>query len=222
MTDHEYGVTLENGSRIVHGAGANTKIPFQDLGFPVQMNELSAGSISTIKAGNISFSGQFGFIEFDTSIRLPRHVHIAPLSADDGKQKFVAERILVLDGVALVELNGEVYVIPPKTLVTIAGGVPHTWTACPAGVKPAQATGIREEDDKSPLVSDGRFLMVYEYEEATGFFPTKQRETLKEVDEYVRCEEGELDQIRIKGMSREEVYRDAWFVWDRILSRVKR
>jgi hypothetical protein len=215
--EHEYGVTLENGSRIVHGAGANIKIPFKDLGFPVRMNELSIGSDSTTKDGNVSFRGQFGFIEFDTSIRLPRHVHIAPVSDEDGRQRFVAERILVLSGVALVELNGQVYVVPPKTLVTIAGGVPHTWTACPAGVKPAEALGMNQKIDS--VVSEGKFLMVYEYEEPTGFFPTKQTGTFKTIDEYLRCDESELDNIRIKEMTKDEVYRNAWFVWDRTLTR---
>jgi hypothetical protein len=215
---HEYGVTLENGCRIVHGAGANIKIPFQDLGFPVQMNELSLGSNSTSKEGNISFSGQFGFIEFDTSIRLPRHIHIAPVSSENCTQRFVAERILVLSGVALVELNGQVYVIPPKTLVTIAGGVPHTWTACPAGVRPAEALGMKQDTDA--VVSEGRFLMIYEYEDPTGFFPTKQTDTLETVDEYIRCDEAELNSIRIKEMSKDEVNTNAWFIWDRTLGRV--
>jgi hypothetical protein len=158
MADHEYGITLENGSRIVHGTGASIKVPFKDLGFPVEMHELSAGSKTTTKNREASFAGQFGFIEFDTSIRLPRHVHIAPVSEEDGPQRFVCERILVLRGVALVELNGEVYVIPPKCLVTIEPGVPHTWTACPAGVNSAEAMGL--DAGAEAVVSDGTFLMV--------------------------------------------------------------
>ena len=218
MVQHEYGITLENGSRIVHGTGASVKVPFQDLGFPVEMHELSAGSTTTTKDGNVSFGGQFGFIEFDTSIRLPRHVHIAPLSAEDGKQRFVSERILVLSGMALVEMNGEVYVIPPKTLVTIAPGVPHTWTACPAGIDPVDAMGMREGQDGCS--SEGRFLMIYEYEEPTGFFPTKQTKTMQEVGEYVRCPENELDGIRIKEMIKEDVLKAAWLVWEREMRKV--
>lgn len=217
MTDHEYGILLENGSRIVHGTGANIKVPFQDLGFPVEMHELSAGSNSTTRNGNVSFGGQFGFIDFDTSVRLPRHVHIAPVSEKEGKQRFVSERILVLIGVALVEMNGEVYVIPPKTLVTIAPGVPHTWTACPAGVDVSAALG--DDGGKGNVVSDGKFLMIYEYEEPTGFFPTKQTQTLREVNDYVRCPDEELEEIRIKAMGREEVVKDAWMVWGRTLGR---
>ncbi len=212
MANHEYGITLDNGSRIVHGTGASIKVPFQDLGFPVEMHELSAGATSTTKDGTVSFAGQFGFIEFDTSIRLPRHVHIAPLSERDGKQRFVCERILVLSGVALVEMNGEVYVIPPKTLVTIAPGVPHTWTACPAGINPTEALGVGAESRS--CVSEGKFLMIYEYEEPTGFFPTEQTETLREVGQYVRCPESELNRIRIKELSKEEVLKDASFVWE--------
>lgn len=218
MAGHKYGVVLDNGSRIVHGTGANIRIPFQDLGFPVEMHELSAGSTTTTKAGDVSFNGQFGFIEFDTSIRLPRHVHIAPLSEEEGEQRFVSERILVLSGVALVEMNGEVYVIPPRTLVTIAPGVPHTWTACPAGVDVGFAIG--GDGEKGRIVAEGRFLMIYEYEEPTGFFPTKQMKTLREIREYVRCPEPELEDIRIPSMSTQEVLRDAWFVWDSKMAQV--
>jgi hypothetical protein len=220
MADHEYGITLENGSRIVHGTGANIKVPFQDLGFPVEMHELSAGSASSTRGGKAPFAGQFGFIEFDTSIRLPMPVHIAPLSAEDGEQRFVCERILVLSGVALVEMNGEVDVIPPKSLVTIAPGVPNTWTACPAEVEPLKSMSTDREGQG--VVSDGRFLMIYEYEEPTGFFPTKQTQTLQDVKEYVRCPEDQLNDIRIKEMSGEEVLRSAWFVWDTALKKVSR
>ena len=102
--------------------------------------------------------------------------------------------------------------IPPKTLVTIAAGMPHTWTACPAGVDPL---GTKS----GSCVSDGKSLMIYEYEEPTGFFPTKQTETLREVGEYVRCPEAELDGIRIRELSKEEVLRDASFVWERKLKK---
>jgi hypothetical protein len=42
---------------------------------------------------------------------------------------------------------------------------------------------------------------------------------LKEVKEYVRCPEYELDGIRIKEMSCDEVQKNAWFVWERNLKR---
>lgn len=129
------------------------------------------------------------------------------------EQHFTSERILVLNGVAMVELNGEVYVIPPRTLVTIAGGVPHTWTAAPKGVRIPAPSPSFSLLSSVPVVSDGTFLMVYEYEEVTGFYPTRQTETLKEISEYVRCDD--LEGIRFPALSAEEVHERAWFVWDK-------
>lgn len=98
---------------------------------------------------------------------------------DASKQKLVDERILVLNGVGLVEIAGKVYVgmfivsgsaviftaravvddlarvltghyiVAPGTLVDAIGGVPHTWTACPPGVKLPDGS-----------VSKGTFTMV--------------------------------------------------------------
>ena len=203
-----YGITLPNGCTIVHGDGANIKHPFTDV--PVVMHELDPGGNS-----DRSFAGQFGFIEFSTEFRLPRHVHIAPAAEDAGSnRRFVAERIVVLNGVALVELNGEIYVIPPKSLVTIAPGVPHTWTACPAGVSVA----ITKEDSGEAaehLTSTGTFLMLYEYEEPTAFFPTAQTSTLTKIEEYKRCDD--LDSIRIPKLSAVEAQNWCWFVSGKVL-----
>ena len=118
----------------------------------------------------------------------------------------------------MTELNGEIYVIPPRTLVTIAPGVPHTWTACPPGVSPATAFPEYDADMLAGLgldtcVSDGRFLMVYEYEEETGFFPTKQTETLSKVKEYVKAEESELEELRFPALSADEVLERGWLIW---------
>ncbi|KAI1608145.1 hypothetical protein EDD37DRAFT_674861 [Exophiala viscosa] len=199
MSKHEHGLTLSNGTTITHGDGANIKRPFTDV--PVVMHEFDPGTRS--------FAGQFGFIEFTTEYRLPRHVHIAPPEASAPEQKFTCERIVVLNGVALVELNGEIYVIPPKSLVTIAPGVPHTWTACPAGVS------VIEEREEGPQVvlSEGKFLMLYEYEEPTSFFPTKQVHTMKSVHEYERCDD--LESIRIPKLSVSQVYERCFFAWGR-------
>lgn len=222
ITKHEHGFTLASGSRISHVPGSMTKTPFTDLGFPVNMYELSASASTTLDPETqrpISFAGQFGIIDFDTSVRLPRHVHIAPPSTTDvSKQRFVAERILVLQGMAMTELNGEIYIIPPRTLVTIAPGVPHTWTACPAGVSPATAFPEYDADMLAGVgldtcVSEGRFLMVYEYEEETGFFPTKQTQTLSSVKDYVKAEDSELEGLRFPAFSSEEVLEKGWFVW---------
>ena len=215
----DHGFTI-NGSRICHQAGSITKTPFTELGFPVNMRELSSNASTTLDQEThrpVSFAGPFGLIDFDTSVRLPRHVHIAPPhEQQSSKQKFIAERILVLNGMALVELNGEIYVIPPRTLVTIAPGVPHTWTACPPGVSPASIFPEYDADmlsEQDKCVSEGRFLMVYEYEEETGFFPTKQTETLRNVDEYIRAAELELEGLRFPALSAEQVLDQGWIVW---------
>lgn len=217
---HDHGFTLSNGTRIAHQAGAITKTPFTDLGFPVDMHELTANKSTTLDPAtqrSISFAGQLGLIDFDTSVRLPRHVHIAPPDEKDtSKQRFVAERILVVNGFAMTELNGEIYVIPPRTLVTIAPGVPHTWTACPAGVSPASAFPEYDADmlqDMDRHVSEGKFLMVYEYEEETGFFPTAQTSTLTSVEEYKRANETELEELRFPSLSAPEVLERGWIVW---------
>lgn len=201
-TTHKYGIILPNGCTIVHGDGANIKHPFTDI--PVEMHELDPG-------GNLgrTFAGQFGFIEFSTEFRLPRHVHIAPPIANAADQRFISERIVVLNGVALVELNGEIYVVPPKSLVTIAPGIPHTWTACPADVVvplPEGQSGTAE----NIIISTGMFLMLYEYEEPTAFFPTAQTATLTRIEEYKRCDD--LGSIRIAKLTAVDVQDWCWFV----------
>ncbi|CAI6013755.1 unnamed protein product [Clonostachys chloroleuca] len=198
-----YGVTLPNGSQIVHGLGAEVKNPFIDI--PVTLHELSPGHPDRRPA----FRGQLGYIEFDTSVRLPRHVHISSAMTGDKLDSLVHERIFVVGGVALVELGGKIYVIPPQTLVTIAPGVPHTWTACPKGVNLSKNTASNNKDE---VISEGRFLMLYEYEEITGFFPTAQTETLTSVEEYVRCDD--LEGIRIPLLTAQEVESRCWFVKD--------
>ncbi|KAK4631784.1 hypothetical protein CLAFUW4_03068 [Fulvia fulva] len=92
------------------------------------------------------YKGQLAFIEFTTEYRLPRHIH---MSLD--KTKLIDERIMILRGVGLVEMAGEYFAVAPGSLVTTVGGVPHTFTACPAGVKLPDGS-----------VSTGSFLMVYD------------------------------------------------------------
>ncbi|KAL9567476.1 hypothetical protein ACKAV7_008426 [Fusarium commune] len=198
-----YGIVLPNGTEIVHGSGAGVKDPF--INIPVTLHELSPGNPHRRPA----FRGQSGFIEFDTNLRLPRHVHISPAVTGENLGTLVYERIFVVGGVALVELGGEIYVIPPQTLVTIAPGVPHTWTACPKGINLSKNTGSKDEDE---ILSEGKFLMLYEYEETTGFFPTAQTETLTSVEDYVRCDD--LESIRIPLLTAQEVESRCWFVKD--------
>lgn len=188
----EAGLLLSNNCRFTHGSGANIKRPFPDI--DLAMHELDAGDDAR------SFCGQFGFIPFTDELRLPRHVHISDTAS---APKLLAERILVLNGVALTELNGDVFLVAPGTLVDIAAGVPHTWTACPAGVSLPDGT-----------TSDGRFLMIYEYGERTGFFPCATTHPLATVTEYEPYE-GDLQAIRFPWMTPQEVAERARLVWNR-------
>jgi hypothetical protein len=190
----DLGILLPNGCRLVHGQGTNTKSPFSNI--PVVMNELDRG-------GSKSYRGQFGFILFDETVRLPRHIHIETCHHKPGQKPIlVTERIMVLDGVAMVELNGSVYVIPPGSAVIISPGVPHTWTACPPGVKLPDGSS-----------SEGKFCMVYEYEEQTGFFPTKRIDSIESVDEYEEYD-GDLEEIRFPLMRKQDVVERAKLVWN--------
>lgn len=199
------GLELPNGCVIVHGQQEiNIKRPFSDMIPKLEMHELSAGIAPDANQHTnptTSFSGQLGFIPFTTTHRLPRHVHIAKSPNNPDSTILVVERILVVGGIALVQLNGQVYIIPPGSLVTIAPGVPHTWNACPAGVQLPDGTA-----------SHGTFLMVYEYEAPTGFFPTAQTETVQNVAEYQRFQ-GDLEQIRFPNLSAKEAVEQAALVW---------
>lgn len=190
------GVKLDNGTRVTHGTGANVKVPL--AGFPVTMHELYTGHDDGAK---LSFEGQFGFIEFHTDCRLPRHVHMIRDEAT-GKLEMLPERILVLNGVGVTELCGEYFVVAPGSLVDIPAGVPHTWNACPPGVKLPDGT-----------VSDGRFTMIYNYSEQTSFFATEQTGLLESADDYIAYE-GNLQDIRFPVMSTEEVVARAKLVWN--------
>ena len=170
---------LPAGCRIIHGDGAAVKQPFADM--PLTMHELAAGGAT--------FAGQLGFIPFTTAIRLPRHVHIAT----SGEKRLLAERILVLNGSGLVELAGRLHVVAPGSLVEIGAGVPHSWTACPAGV--TLPDGSRAE---------GSFLMVYEYEAPTAFFPTAATAPLIGVADYC-AHDGAFEPIRIPAINASQV-----------------
>ena len=119
------------------------------------------------------------------------------------RQKFIDERIMVLHGVGLVELAGEVFVVASGSLVDAVGGVPHTWTACPAGVKLPDGS-----------TSNGSFTMVYEYEEPTTFFPTMSTEVVTQPSEY-QAFDGPLDEIRFPRMSARDVVQKSRIVFDR-------
>lgn len=204
MDSFKYGITLPHGTRIMHGEGVNTKnaLP-SDLGIPGKLHVFKEGH-----AGDLSiprFGGAFGVFPFDTTIRMPRHVHI---SVGTQNRRYLMEKILVMNGVALAELAGELYVIPPMTSVLIAPGVPHSWTAAPKGLN-LQELGICQGN----VVAESKFDAVYEYEDATGFFPTAQTHKLHDVSHYEAhdC----VQDIRIPEMQVEDVIREAWFIWGR-------
>ena len=185
----DVGYTFSHGSRITHGSGANIKKPFDDI--DLTMHELSPSN-------ERGFRGQLGFIEFTTDYRLPRHIH---MSSD--QTRLVDERIVILNGVALLEIAGEYYAVAPGSLVDTVGGVPHSFTACPAGVKLPDGS-----------VSNGKFTMVYEYEEPTRFFPTVSTKVVKDVSEY-KAWEGDLDVIKLPKMNADQVVAKAQVIFDR-------
>lgn len=194
---NDVGVSLANSCRIIHGQGANVKQPFPDVP-SLTMHELLPGGTSA------PFSGQLGFINFTTSIRLPRHIHM-----DISKQKLIAERILVLNGVGLVELAGDFFVVAPGSLVEAKGGVPHAWTACPPGVKLPDGT-----------TSEGTFTMVYEYEDVTTFFPTASTDAVLRPEHY-RPFEGDYDEIRIPALTAQQVVKQANIVFGKRVEKVQ-
>lgn len=179
--------------RVTHGSGAALTRPFADL--PLEMHELSA-------PGGVAFAGAYGFIPFETTVRLPRHVHLGAPAAADGARRLLAERILVLNGCGLVELAGALHVVAPGSLVEIGAGVPHTWTACPPGLRLPDGTR-----------SDGTFLMVYQYEDATGFFPTVGTAVIDDADGYEPYE-GDLEAIRIPLVTAQELVARVALVWN--------
>ena len=185
------GFVLPNGCKAVHGTSADIKEPFAFT--TLSMHELDTG-------GGHAYHGQFGFIPFRDDFRLPRHIHIEERDGQD--PQLVAERILVLNGVALTELAGEIYVAAPGTMVEIEPGIPHTWTACPPGV--VLPDGI---------VSEGQFLMVYEYSGQTGFYPTRSTKPISSTAEYERYA-GDLEAIRFPGLSASEVIATGTLIWN--------
>lgn len=190
------GFLLPNGCRVTHGSGANVKTPFADI--PLTMHELFPGGALSVPSTS---RGQFGIIPFNHELRLPRHVHVTMAERDEDR-RLLAERILVTGGVGLVELNGDIFVIPHGTLVDIPEGVPHTWSACPPGVPMPDGTQ-----------STGTFLMVYDYAEPTTFFPIEGTRTLGSMAEYVPFG-GKLQDICFPKLSADQVRAEAAFVWN--------
>ncbi|KAK3052229.1 hypothetical protein LTR09_006821 [Extremus antarcticus] len=162
MSSAEVGIMLDNGCRITHGNGANVKKPFSDI--DLTMHELSPSN----KNG---FRGQMGCIEFTSDLRLPRHIHM-----DAAQKELVDERILVLNGVGLVELAGKIW-----TVALLPNGT----------------------------VSEGKFTMVYEYEEPTSFYPTESTVPVSNASEYLPFQVKDFDGIRFPKLTAREVAEQA-------------
>ncbi|MBN7761569.1 hypothetical protein JYP52_10505 [Nitratireductor aquibiodomus] len=193
MNDQQHwGFDLPNGSRVVHGAAAGIKAPFPH--FSLKMYELSRGGRR--------YEGQFGVIPFCTDYRMPRHVHIGE-NGETGERELLAERILVMNGVGLLELVGELYVMPPQTMIDIAPGLPHTWTACPDGLELPDGT-----------VSNGRFDMIYQYERPTGFSPVLGTQPISEAHQ-CQAYEGPIEDVFFPELTLAEVRRRSQLVWHR-------
>lgn len=209
LQQSEQGFFLDNGTQITHGAGAPTKNAFPpELNIPGKLQTFNVGHKTDARTP--AFAGPTGCLAFTTETRMPRHVHMDN-SSTGSNSKYVVEKIMVLGGVALAELAGEVYVIPPMTMVIIGTGVPHAWAACPAGLD-LQKLGISDEQ----VVSSGQFTAFFEYEKPAAFFPTAQTEKLCDPRDYVGCDD--LQSIRFPKMTLDEIVDRAWFVWGRNLS----
>ncbi|KAF7854536.1 uncharacterized protein EAF02_011711 [Botrytis sinoallii] len=125
--EHDLGSQLSNGTRIVHGVDSIIKNAFPaETNIPVQLQIFHLGHSEDISMP--AMNGTFGCLPFDINTRIPMHFHMK-VATDAKSRRYVVENILVLDGVAIVELSGEIYVELPETLVSIEGGMPHTWTA---------------------------------------------------------------------------------------------
>lgn len=196
ITHGPLGIRLANGTRIIHGEGGNIRHPLSDA--PVVMHELYIGATPE---ENLSFKGQFGFIEFNTECRLPRHVHIS-MDENIHDRVLLPERILVLNGIGLTELGGDVFLVGPGSLVDIPPGLPHTWNACPPGIVLPDGT-----------VSTGHFTMVYNYSEKTRFFAIEQTDLLFDASEYVEFK-GDVERIRFPELTTDEVLKSATYVWN--------
>ncbi|PVH72886.1 hypothetical protein DL98DRAFT_609475 [Cadophora sp. DSE1049] len=206
-TTFDYGFLLPSGTRIIHGDGSFLRNAYPPkMNIPATLRILNPGH--TIDPTTPSWSGSMGIVEFNTTVRMPRHVHLAAKKHGTG-QRLVAERITVIGGVAVTEQAGKLFVVPPNSMVIAAAGVPHAWTAAPPGID-FQALGISATEK---LVSTGKFTAIFEYEDNTGFYATAQTDVIKKADDYVQATD--LQSIRIPELSIEQLKRKASWVWGR-------
>ncbi|KAH7318949.1 hypothetical protein BKA65DRAFT_482479 [Rhexocercosporidium sp. MPI-PUGE-AT-0058] len=221
-TSFQYGFLLPSGTRIIHGTGSFVRDAYPlELNIPATLRILNPGH--TVDPTTPSWSGSMGIVEFNTTVRMPRHVHLAAKKRGKG-QRLVAERITVIGGVAVTEQAGKLFVVPPNSMVIAAAGVPHAWYAymprsprnfpvyleqSPPGID-FRALGLSGDE---PLVSTGKFTAIFEYEDNTGFYATAQTDVVKKAEDYVQATD--LQSIRIPEMSIEELKKRARWVWGR-------
>lgn len=77
--------------------------------------------------------------------------------------------------------------------------------------------GIFDLEGGEEFISKGKFIMLFEYEESTGFFPTAQTRTIRSVGEYMACDD--LASVQIPALTLPEVIERCLFVWDKKLCR---
>tara|TARA_R110002033_G_C3750233_1_gene226114 strand:- start:104 stop:580 length:477 start_codon:yes stop_codon:yes gene_type:complete len=154
-----------------------------------------------------------GIVEFNITVRMPRHVHLAAKQHGPG-QHLVAERMTVTGGVAVTEHAGKLFVTPPHSMVIATAGVPHAWTAAAPGID-FRALGI-SGDEK--LVSTGKPTATFDYEDNTCFYATAQSNVIKKAEDYVQATD--LQSIRIPELSIEQLKRKASWVWGRKAKRL--
>ncbi|KAF2028610.1 hypothetical protein EK21DRAFT_90574 [Setomelanomma holmii] len=101
-TTYDYGFTLVNGVRIVHGTSSSGKDAFPpEVNIPGRLYEFNPGHTLSPDT-TLSFCGPQGAYKFDVDTRMPRQVHLS--RPEHGTQRFVTEKIFVPYGIGLVEL----------------------------------------------------------------------------------------------------------------------
>jgi hypothetical protein len=84
----EYGFTLPDGSKIIHGEGVMVKDAYPpELDIPGQLQVFSPGGEADPQTP--CFSGPHGIFLFDVKVRMPRHVHMSPKASGDGNRYIV-------------------------------------------------------------------------------------------------------------------------------------
>ncbi len=92
----EYGFLLPNGSRVVHGSGVQVRSAFPpELNIPGTLHMFGVGNSGD--ASTPPFRGPTGFFPFDTTMRMPRHVHMSTGPGTNG----TSSRVYAVSGEGL-------------------------------------------------------------------------------------------------------------------------